>query len=225
MNGVITFLDVLGWKGIYDRAEDPIALMTNLFHDLNGKMLDVNRGRGRQLTYGARSISDTIILFTRLSDEPAELEISNALVDQGQVCAKGIVQSIMSGIPIRGATAYGSFDIHENIYVGKAVDEAAMWYETGNWIGVHLTPSAMFAVEPENVSSVWVSHPLPNTEKVNLDTLCVNWLEAWMSVGDDERLRQLRRLFRQMGPIVPAVSGKFTNTLSFLEKLLLPAPN
>lgn len=31
MNGVITFLDVLGWKGIYDRDEDPIAKMTGLF--------------------------------------------------------------------------------------------------------------------------------------------------------------------------------------------------
>ncbi len=187
-------------------------------------MLDVNRGR--QLSYGARSISDTIVLFTRLPDEAEEQEVSEALIDQGNVCATGIVQSIVSGIPIRGATTYGNFEIHENIYVGKAVDEAAMWYETGDWIGVHLTPSALFAVEPNDLSPVWVPHQLPSFDKVKFDTLCVNWLNSWrQSLNDDDGLRQLRRLFRQMGPIVPALSGKFTNTLSFLKKVLQPAAN
>ena len=222
MNGVITFLDILGWKGIYNRDENPIAKLKELYQDINLKMADENRRRGRRMTYGARSVSDTIILFTRLEEEASEEDVSNALLDQGKVCATGIVQSIVSGIPLRGATAYGNFEFDDkkNIYVGKTVDEAAMWYETGDWIGVHLTPSAMFAIEPEDLSPSWMPYFLPTTQKVRLETLCVNWLDTWKhSINDDERLRQLRQLFLQMGPIVPSLSGKFTNTLAFLRKL------
>ena len=47
------------------------------------------------------------------------------------------------------------FAILGNIFVGKAVDEAASWHEQADWIGVHLTPSAEYAFKSTAKKSAW----------------------------------------------------------------------
>lgn len=53
-----------------------------------------------------------------------------------------IRESLLQGIPVRGATCYGPLSTNGNIMVGPAIDEVASWYESADWIGVFQTPSA-----------------------------------------------------------------------------------
>lgn len=209
--GIVTFLDVLGWKGVYDRQADAIDSLKRL---VDGVKKDAARKRGRiNGDVNVQSISDTIAIFTACSEK----EISQAIEIHGELCQRLIPASIRAGLPMRGATSYGNFEISDNIFVGKAVDEAASWHEQGNWIGVNLTPSAEFVFSKSETRSAWVSYLAPIKTPMKWDPHCVNWLKDWTDFVSEKKLVQER--FLSMGPIVPEVAPKFINTLAFIDKM------
>lgn len=214
--GIVTFLDVLGWKGVYDRQTNAIEKLKRLVDTVRK---DAEQMRGRiNSDVNVQSISDTIAIFSACS----ESEISQAIEIHGELCQKLIPQSIRAGLPIRGATAYGNFEISENIFVGKAVDEAASWHEQANWIGVNLTPSAEFVFTKSTVRSAWISYPVPLKASMKWAPHCVNWPVEWADLEKDRSTA--RKSFLSMGPIVPEVAPKFINTLAFIDKLLNDSP-
>jgi hypothetical protein len=129
-----------------------------------------------------------------------------------------IPRSIDQGIPVRGATSYGEFETTDNIFVGKAIDEAAAWHEQSDWIGVHLTPSAEFVFLPSKHTNLWIKHGPPNKSHVSWKPHCVNWVSG-LSGGNIE-IEIIKSKFRQLGPIVPEITGKFINTLGFIDEML-----
>lgn len=208
--GVVTFLDVLGWKGVYDRKNDAINSLRRLVEGLELRVEKCSRG----LIVGnveVKSISDTIALFTFCT----ESEISKAIEVHGRLCKWVIPESIRSEIPVRGATSYGTFEIHGNIFVGKAVDEAASWHEYADWIGVHLTPSAEFVYTPSEKATAWKRYSPPNKNRLSWDTHCVDWTASWNNHA--EEIKDIKNKFRNLGPIVPEIAAKFTNTLKFIS--------
>jgi len=210
--GVITFLDVLGWKGIYAREEAPLEKMFGLID----KITTAASRHKSEFPLEVRSISDTIVLYS--TNVTAE-KITAAMDTHGQVCAKAIAESIYANIPVRGATAVGQFEVKDNIYVGKAIDEAASWYGSADWIGVHLTPSAMFAVDG-NLSH-WAIYEPPVKGMPKHRVPCVAWVEAWRETvppGQDPR-KQLLSMFTDMGPITPDFAMKFVNTLAHFDDI------
>jgi len=130
----------------------------------------------------------------------------------GKICQNAIPESIKSGIPLRGATSYGQVVIGEksNIYAGKAIDEAASWHEKANWIGVFMSPSAYFIFNKPN-SKYWIENIPPIKDNINLNTKSVKWFET-----TDTYIKNLKKDFLQMSPILPEVLVKYTNTLKFL---------
>ncbi len=209
--GIVTFLDVLGWKGVYDRQSDAITRLKRL---VDGVTTLAERMRGR--SHGeikVQSISDTIAIFTACS----ETEISKAIESHGELCQQLIPESIRAGLPMRGATAYGNFEISDNIFVGRAVDEAASWHEQGNWIGVNLTPSAEFVFPKKEAETAWATYSVPFKNSLRWDPPCVNWLKDWTDFEKEKDT--VRKMFLSMGPIVPEVAPKFINTLAFIDKM------
>lgn len=210
--GVVTFLDVLGWKGVYDRNPDAIASLKQLVEGIRAEAITLQRGR----TYSevdVKSISDTIAIFTQCRDEEASIIIEI----HGKLCQWAIPYSIEAEIPVRGATAFGEFEISDNIFVGKAVDEAASWHEHLDWIGVNLTPSAEFMFSPVKDSTSWRPYKAPNKSKIDWSPHCVNWTANWQ-----DRVNKTKSIvdkFRRLGPIVPEITGKFTNTLAFIKAM------
>lgn len=214
--GIVTFLDVLGWKGVYDRQADAIESLKRL---VDGVKKDAERKRGRiNGDVNVQSISDTIAIFTACSEK----EISQAIEIHGELCQRLIPDSIRAGLPMRGATAYGNFEISDNIFVGKAVDEAASWHEQGNWIGVNLTPSAEFVFSKRDTRSAWASYPAPIKIPMKWEPHCVNWLKEWTDFESEKK--SVRERFLDMGPIVPEVAPKFINTLVFIDKMAEKLP-
>ena len=209
--GIVTFLDVLGWKGVYERQTDAIERLKRL---VDGVKKEAERQRGKiNGDVNVQSISDTIAVFTACSEK----EISLAIEIHGKLCQRLIPDSIRAGLPMRGATAYGNFEISDNIFVGKAVDEAASWHEQGNWIGVNLTPSAEFVFVRNQRRSAWVSYFVPLKSGMKWNPHCVTWLGGWTNV--EVEMKSVRDQFLSMGPIVPEVAPKFINTLDFIDKM------
>lgn len=205
--GVVTFLDVLGWRGIYNRQSDAIGKLTAIIADGRKKS---KKWRGSNVqNIEIKSISDTIAIFTFCSNE----QIMPTIEAHGELCASLIRQSITAGIPVRGATAFGDFEINDNIFVGKAVDEAASWHEQSDWIGVHLTPSADYVFESD-ANSYWARYTPPCKTRQDWQPYCVDWTKDWES--PHKEIQDIKFTFRQLGPIVPEISVKFNNTLRYI---------
>ena len=149
------------------------------------------------------SISDTIALFT-------SGEASTAIQTQAEICSWLIPHALEMELPLRGAISYGTYSVKENIMLGYAVDEAASWHETTDWIGVVLAPSAQMRYSG-TISAPFAKYaaiPFKKPEK-NL-MICVDW-----TYPDKE---SLYRIIEGKGPLVPDIAAKYLNTIAFLDR-------
>lgn len=211
VTGVITFLDVLGWKGVYSRKKNAIHSLMQLIKGVRSKA-DEHRGRINS-DIEVKSISDTIVIFTRCTED----EASTAIDIHGSLCQWVVPESIYAEIPVRGAISYGELEVNGNIFVGKAVDEAASWHEQADWIGVHLTPSAEYLFDIEDGRAQWVTFSPPTKIPLSWKPHCVNWTAGWQDRS--EKIQDIKKKFCLLGPIVPEIAGKFANTLQFIEDI------
>ena len=207
-NGAVTFLDILGWKGIWQKDKNAINKLHRLIMDITNRAQETTSvvgqedGAPRGISTTVLSISDTIAIFTPGTPY-------YALKIHADICQLAVPESIKRGIPLRGATSYGQFSIKNNIMLGPAVDESASWHEATDWMGVILTPSAKFQLEtdvPEN----WITYsniPFKKGKFPHLD-YCVDW---------KIEMNELYRLFADAGPHIPEIAPKYLNTLAFLE--------
>ena len=87
-----------------------------------------------------------------------------------------------------------------------------------DWIGVHLTPSALYTVGDS--LEHWTQYQPPLKDGKKHETHCVKWLDAWQDTvsGQDPKI-QLQNVFRDMGPITPDFAMKFVNTMAYFDKL------
>ena len=213
-NGAVTFLDVLGWKGIWQRHDNPIQVLDRLRNRLQTKATEYGRGTNTKKT-DVLSISDTIVLLTEV------LEVENptdALDLHGQLCAETLLYSLEQGIPLRGATGYGEFSVNteNNIFVGKAIDETASWHEQADWIGVFMTPSAFYSYDRE-ISKWWVIYKPPFKRKdLEFETLVSVWAEV---INKERTVSEITKSFGKLSPIVPDILTKFSHTKQFLDKI------
>lgn len=211
--GVITLVDILGWKGIWQREEDPVKKLKDFIGGLNNAINTVKKESNMlsELKISIHSISDTIAIITYCDNASVALKF-HALVN----CAV-VAESIKRNIPMRGATSYGDLSIEGNIMVGPAVDEVAEWYEAANWIGIIQAPSALFLTNSEDFGeykNFLKKYPVPVKGIGTMETYCVNWPKAWQRNDCKEGLI---KKFSEMGTLSPLVAKKYENTLKFYE--------
>lgn len=211
--GVVTFLDVLGWKGIWQRKNDAINDLENLVKSITKTLPEAERGISKKQT-SIMIVSDTIVIFT-----PTESDnISKVIELHGKLCKEAIPLSIKKGIPLRGATSFGDVVLNKgnNIFAGKAIDEAAAWHDKSDWIGVFLTPSAEFIFNDSN-SEFWVLYPPPLKSNIELETHSAQWI---LESDNTDKINEIKSDFIQLSPIIPEIVLKFTNTLRFLKSII-----
>lgn len=211
--GIVTFLDVLGWKGLWQSNKDAVNHLKELVHDTREKAKEIislynKKEKAKDVRYKdieikVLSISDTIVFLT-------EVTSITVLSLHAQLCSWLLEYAISKKIPLRGAISYGEFIESENIMLGPAIDEAAAWHESTDWIGVVLTPSAKMYVRDEKVPYIINDYDTIPFKKAN-KTLhhCVDW-----SFASEE---QLYDIFLEKGPHMPEVAPKYLNTLKFFE--------
>lgn len=228
--GAVTFLDVLGWKGIWQRKDNAMEQIIEIIDDAQKymkkiisaeKLKDGKPNNYKDLIVDIKSISDTIVLIT-------EGDVSIALTFHAAITGKLLTRSIALGIPLRGATGYGKYSVNGNVMIGPIIDEVASWYETANWIGVIQVPSATFLCDfsrkrylkdefKEGAFYIPYQVNIKNQPKMKL--LCTNWIYYW---NDEKRdFYDLTKSFSELQPIYPDIAAKLLNTLDyyiFVEK-------
>lgn len=149
--GVITFLDFLGWKGIWLNDYKNESQTEGVFNnnslrklaDLIQKISKLCKKEDENCKF--ISISDTIVLFSSCpKNEDSNYE---TLKKHADICSKILNISAKNGFALRGAITVGEFASYKNIIVGPGVDECANWYEQADWLGVIFAPSAQFIID------------------------------------------------------------------------------
>lgn len=217
--GAITFLDVLGWKGVWQRKREPSKTLKDIINEteqLLDKTLKLETIKGYEnifkgLSAEVISISDTIALVT-YGESDITLQF-HASLSHTIIC-----RSITEGLPVRGAISYGDYTFEDNIMVGAAVDEVASWYETVDWIGVIYTPSALYCTNINNYLSEHVVEKYPVSIKGYgyFETYCVKWPYTWNKKNNRD---DLLKIFTDMKPITPDIGFKLSNTMLFYDKI------
>lgn len=198
--GTVTFLDVLGWKGIWLRR-DSLEVVGQL-RKLVESAKRLSRGADKTQVL---SISDTIVLLT-VGDEAKGVDL------HGRVTAELVCESIDCGLPLRGATSVGEFFVDEpSILVGSAVDEAASWHEAVDWIGVVQTTAA-FLVH-DGTPGAWKMATAPVKVGGPWNLPCADWPSEWRRTGRTKK--DLHECFSEMGPFDPTIAAKYKHTLAF----------
>lgn len=211
--GIVTFLDVLGWKGMWQNNIDAIEklkLVVKETRDKAEKLVELYNQKGnatnvryKDIDVKVVSISDTIVLLTKIGN-------NDSIRLHAQLCSWVLKTALSEGFPLRGAISYGEFTESENIMLGPAIDEAAAWHESTDWIGVILTPSAQMYLRNEKVKYIIDNYSeIPFKKHTNALHRCVDW-----SFSDEESLYDI---FLEKGPHMPEVAPKYLNTIKFLE--------
>lgn len=209
--GAVTFLDVLGWKGIWERNQSAISQLQSFVYqmqdkaqEISDKYMDTPDLRGKTKPTEVLSISDTIAIFTSASPKIA-------IGIHSELCSWALEYSLSQELPLRGAISYGDYSIADNIMLGYAVDESASWHETTDWIGVILTPSAKIYLKDEDLEYVIKYNKIPFKKSMKTLDLCVKW-----SFEDENSLYDI---IRKKGPHIPEIAPKYLNTLEFLNEI------
>jgi hypothetical protein len=234
-NGVIVFLDALGTKGIWARAEPKSVIQAwgeviKAFQsaiEQSPKLLGEAKDDDA-LVYDMKAFSDTVIIALRCNDDPASLIPLIA-----ETVLKPFTEALMKGIFFRGVIAIGKFHLSDTLIIGPAVDEAADWYEQSDWIGISTTPSATFGLyrleEQGARISALVRYNVP-IKGGGQDDWAVAWprelQKAALTIsGNPLNARgQLLNIFAEK-PIAVNAASKYRNTLRFFDFVLKNKPS
>lgn len=208
--GAITFLDFLGWKGLWQsqNEHDSLKTVSDLIEDFRKKLDNLSQeyfSEAKEIPLSSLiSISDTIAVFT---PKTCKADIAHLLKIHADFSRYVLEKCCENMFAIRGAVTYGEYSTIKNIMIGPGIDECASWHESGNWIGVHLAPSAQLAWDNSEESNIlqYDHIPLKNGHKLKY---CVRW-----GISKDS----FRRLALRNRALLPEVAAKYINTLKFLE--------
>jgi hypothetical protein len=135
--GTVMFLDALGTKGIWKRRS--IEEVKNAWKNLN----DILGIFKKYLSY--HRINCHILL---LSDTIVLLADSYDILTVSKMFSSFIAQSFLNKVFFRGAISIGYYFYEPGFpLIGPAIDDAAKWHESTNWIGVSLTPDTQKCYE------------------------------------------------------------------------------
>jgi hypothetical protein len=226
--GVVVFLDALGVKGIWARAE-PESVIRSWQEVLRRLNESIKRSpkignigdRPECLDYNISAFSDTVIITLKCTDDPAA---HVPLV--AKIVSEPFFYALVKGIYFRGVIAIGKFYQSNTLVIGPAIDEAAEWYTQPEWMGVSTAPSASFGLsrledQKADVSKWFVKFDIPS--KAGLQKS--EWALAWPREVPEASLVSGRRLTKRglildafaNKPISVAAVAKYKNTLAFFD--------
>jgi hypothetical protein len=225
-HGIVAILDALGAAN-YDDKEIRIFLQSrkkvmDLLKDKAGHVagrLDVARVE----TY---TFNDTLLIVLESKDEKPTRDEIDAFVT---VLRKLLVDSLSRKIMFRGSFAIGSFygQSDTNTILGKAVTDAAAWYDKADWIGILATPRTTIFINQmkergAELGHLLIEYEVPLTDDKNILLHVVNWPKGfWVNSitpcrsGEKPREAFLRLLSQFSIP--RGTESKHFNTISFFD--------
>ena len=201
LKGYLTFADILGWKGIWQKQNTSNGKIDNIKKLLSIKNELERKSDKKEEPYEIKLISDTFVIYTRNAGLSEKL--SKQLIE---LCLE-------KELLIRGAISYGELYNEDMVYIGQAVDEAASWYEKGEEIGIFYTSSARLQIKEENKKFDLLDEEV-YVKSGKLKTLFINWYNK------DNQKNFYKIMKKEI--IHPEYSLKYFNTEKRLEKVLNP---
>jgi hypothetical protein len=225
-NGIVAILDALG-TATYEDAEikrfiDSRQIVLNL---LRQKAIDVF-GHIRENMISVFTFNDTVLIVLNTGDHQPRL---SHISDFFMVMRKFLVDSLANRILFRGAVAIGTFYINNdtNTVMGKAVTDAASWYDKADWIGLHATPRASLVIQrlldhnERTKGNVMLDYRVPLKRGETVKLKAVNWPKVFfvpsISPCDSGEAREKLLEFLTAHQIPLGTENKFQNTLDFFE--------
>ena len=211
-NGAITFLDFLGWKGIWqtnknalNEVHELIEFTTEKANKLTDEILTDKSYSGLTTVL---SISDTIAIFTPKIEELG-LTIPHILNLHANLSNLILTKSTEKFYPVRGAISYGRYSIQKNLMIGPGIDECTDCHESCDWIGVHFTPRAELILRSQDIRSTYIMEyeNIPVKPNYPKPEYCIRWSvpeEKFMMLIDNVKIMS------------SGISGKYLNTYNFL---------
>ncbi len=212
ISGAITFLDFLGWKGLWQSKNEAEALdqVSKLIEDFRDELAKLSKKYYKETEdipiSSLISISDTIAAFT---PETSNAKICDLIKLHAEFAKYVLEKCCTAGFAIRGAISYGQYSVVKNIMIGPGIDECASWHEMGDWIGVHLTPTAQISWEREKESHSCIGqYCVPIKLGLKAD-YCVLWKLSEQKFCE---------LATNVKALLPEIAAKYMNTQKFLRK-------
>jgi len=238
--GVIAFLDILGFKGIWTREQPRVVLEAMRRIKRRGRQL---QGRDRSgsivvadgFDHRVKCVSDTVIVVVAPRGRGCTERMMYRAMYSAAWIAGSIMNDALSGpVPLlfRGCLGVGLMKMAGDFLIGPAVDETASQFERADGPFFWLTPSALALsneyadtfterIEPALMTRYQV--PLNSKHSEGVDTLVHSYFgvrcppEYW-----SELEAQIAAAFGPR-PLCEAVDRKYSNTVSFLRHIKMVA--
>jgi hypothetical protein len=228
--GVVVFLDALGVKGIWARAEPESVINSweDVLRRLNESIKKSPKigsvgNKTECLDYNIAAFSDTVIITLRCTDDPAA---HVPLV--ARIVSDAFFFALVKGIYFRGVIAIGKFHQSNTLVIGPAIDEAAEWYTQPEWMGVSTAPSASFGLsrledQKADISKWFVKYDIPSKAGIQK----AEWALAWPRDAPKEFASEKNLTTRGLildafanRPVSVAAVQKYKNTLAFFDYVM-----
>ena len=147
-------LDVLGFRETVTKRPDLdfYKVWSKLKTQLKEKQLEYENDNKKIIEIDVLCLSDTIIvgLSYKSKGEAKQYENRYLLSSMTRIIDLFFINFMNKYKTFfRGVIGYGDFRFSEenDIVFGTAIDEVSCWYETCDWVGITLAPSAQYALE------------------------------------------------------------------------------
>lgn len=225
--GVVAILDALGAAN-YDDSEIAEFLKARqvVMQKLDAKteQVSANLNTARIKTY---TFNDTVLVVQESDSEETAPNDIQAFVT---VLRRLVVDSLGRRILFRGSFAAGSFyeDSSTNTILGKAVTDAAAWYDKADWIGILATPRTTVLIDrlKEQQNAEWdhllADYKVPLSAGKEMRSWTVNWPKGFWVNGitpckSGEKPREVFLKLLSQFHIPLGAESKHFNTISFFD--------
>jgi hypothetical protein len=234
-SGAILVMDVLGFKGIWERHSAAATLRAmRLFEKMvvGARRLTYERegddgwNSGTQEKFRFLFLSDTLIIACweegrRRHQMSREVAVGASVFFLCRLTSRLLSVAANMWFPFRGCITAGDFDILRSFVIGPAVDEAAEWADKADGAFVWLRPGAVSSYEivargfPDR--HVIYPYDVPMKNSGCSRTAIIN------PMGDERRAtskRDLEGLLQYFDETKPGVKTKLENTRQFFDYVL-----
>jgi hypothetical protein len=224
--GTVAVLDVLGFREAGQRTsirEEMEILATYL--DFEGAYISRKENlvrlhftpKGIKQSPGPRTpeskftaFQDTIVVTMRGLSPPRK-----TLTEMGRKLYAPFRSALENAIFLRGAVSLGTYYQSANTVVGPAVYEALDWHDRADWIGVILTPSAVYGMErlrhDNQHGGYFVPYKVPMKSGASFDTWALAWPRNFIREDLLELFSESHIRFEH--------EPKYRNTLTFYDTI------
>jgi hypothetical protein len=232
--GVIAFLDVLGFKGIWSRENTRLVLDTMRRIKRRGRDLQGFDHGGSIVSddgfdHRVKCISDTVIVVVA----PRGRGCTDRMMYKAMFSATWIAASIMAealdgDIPLlfRGCLGAGLMKMEGDFLIGPAIDETASLYEEADGPFLWMSPSAL-AVNDEYADTfserieptLMIRYAVPLKRGKRIETLVHSYFGVRRHAEYRYKIRaQIDKAFGPK-PLPQQLHAKYSNTKAFLGRV------